>query len=70
MIGSAYIEFQRNINIIKKKLAQYNIASENLIYTFSMCFLLTTIIFFTRLMLVSDKVIIGSMINIDQTIAL
>ena len=47
MIGSAYIEFQRNINIIKKKLAQYNIAGENLIYTFSMCFLLTTIIFYS-----------------------
>ena len=70
IIGSAYIEFQRNINLIKKKLAKYNLIGENFIYTFSMCLIIATIIFKTRLLLVSDKVIIGSMINIDQTIAL
>lgn len=69
MIGSAYIEFQRKINTLKKKLTQYNIAGENFFYTFSICFFLVTVIFNTRLMLASDKAIIGSMINIDQTIA-
>jgi H+/Cl- antiporter ClcA len=48
---------------------KYWFFKNNWVYTLTMTFLVSNIIFFTRLMQTGDKAIIRSMIDVDQTIA-
>ena len=41
----------------------------NFAYTIGMCFILTNIIYFTRVMQYNDKAVIQAMVDIDQTLA-
>ena len=48
---------------------KYWFIKNNWTYTLGMTFLVSNIIFFTKLMQTGDKAIIRSMIDVDQTIA-
>lgn len=65
-IGTIYIQFQKKVNTWKKKMSgKYWFFKNNWTYTLGMTFLVSNIIFFTKLMQTGDKAIIRSMIDVD-----
>ena len=70
-IGTFYIQFQKRVNQWKKRMvARFpNYFGNNFIYTLTVAFSLSSIIYFTRVMRSPDKKIIGTMIDIDKNMA-
>lgn len=69
MLGTRYIQYQKDVNTWKKSNASQWWVKNNWVYTGGMCFIVLNFIFFTRLLLPGDKAVITSLINIDETIA-
>lgn len=67
--GTKYIQFQLDYNTWKKANSGKWYFRISWVYTFTVVFIVTSIIFLTRQMQSGDKGIINAMINIDQTIA-
>lgn len=68
ILGTLYIEMQRRMNVWKKNHSQWAWVKNNWTYTLVMCLIVTNVVFSTKLMQPSDKAVINSMINVDQTI--
>lgn len=64
-LGTAYIAMQRKINLWKKSNMKYWFFKNNWVYTLTMTFCVSNIIFFSRMMQTGDKAIIRSMIDVD-----
>ena len=69
-VGSLYIQFQKKVNQWKKRMtAKYpKCFGNNFIYTLTVAFTFSSLIYFTRIMQTGDKKVIGCMIDIDQTL--
>jgi len=69
--GSLYIQFQKKVNQWKKRMVgKYpRLFGNNFVYTLTVCFILSSVIYSTRIMQSGDKKVIGAMINIDQTLS-
>lgn len=68
--GSLYIQFQKKVNQWKKRMTgKYPKCFGNpFIYTLTVTAILSSLIYFTRVMRSGDKKVIGSMIDIDKTL--
>jgi len=69
LLGTLEIQFQKRINTWKKNNGKLLFFRINWLYTLGMCFMINNIIYFTRLMQSSDKLVINAMIGVDKSLA-
>lgn len=71
ILGSFYIKFQRWLITKKAKYAKkYQVISNHYLYTGLVTFLVLNIVYYFKLLQTSDKLIIQSMINVDENLAM